>query len=289
MENNMRHECHSCHIKTIEKLIMKFKPDAETEEKLRLSIHKLLTDNSELGNPELATQIHRIAKKYLDNTNLYAEEKLQANEILLNSYSDWEALVNESDKPFFTAVKLAVIGNIIDYGSHSVSTDIWQQIDSFLDKELTINMTEKLRCEIEKADRILYLGDNCGEIVFDKLLIQTMNHPNITFAVRGKPVINDATLEDAHQVGIDKLCKIISNGTDAPSTLLELSSSEFVKEYENADLIISKGQGNFEGLMGKNHVNTFFMLIAKCDPIANLLNVNKNDMVVTKLSSTLSL
>jgi uncharacterized protein with ATP-grasp and redox domains len=289
MEANMRHECHSCHIKTIEKLIMKFKPDAETEEKLRASIHKLLTDNSELGNPELATQIHRIAKKYLDNTNLYAEEKLQANEALLNSYSDWESLVNESDNPFFTAVKLAVIGNIIDYGAHSVSTNIRQQIDSFLDKELTINMTEKLRCEIEKAERILYLGDNCGEIVFDKLLIQTINHPNITFAVRGKPVINDATLEDVHQVGIDKLCKVISNGTDAPSTLLELSSSEFVKEYQNADLIISKGQGNFEGLMDKNHENTFFMLIAKCEPIANLLNVNENDMVVTKLSSSLTL
>lgn len=147
-----------------------------------------------------------------------------------------------------------------------------------------INMTEKLHSEIIKAERVLYLGDNCGEIVFDKLLIETINHPNITFAVRGKPVINDPTLEDAGQVGMDKVCKIISNGADAPSTLLELSSAEFVEEYQNADLIISKGQGNFEGLMEDSHPNIIFLLIAKCSPIADLLRVEKNDMVVTQLS-----
>jgi hypothetical protein len=128
----------------------------------------------------------------------------------------------------------------------------------------------------------LYLGDNCGEIVFDKLFIETMDHPNVTFAVRGNPVINDATLEDAAQVGLDNVCRVISNGFDAPSTLLEFCSDEFAEAYNNADLVISKGQGNFEGLMESRHPNEFFLLIAKCWPIANLLGVGKNDMVVLK-------
>ena len=285
----MRHECYFCHIKTIEKLIEKFKPDAKTAESFISAVHKMLADNWALENPQLATEIQRVAKHYLSDTNLYSEEKLAANSLLLEDYSHWKQLVNESDSPFSTAVKLAVIGNIIDYGAHSVSDDISQQIDSFLQKDLAINMVEKLQNEIKKAKHILYLGDNCGEIVFDKLLIETIDNPNVIFAVRGKPVINDATLMDACQVGMDKVCKVISNGFDAPSTLLEFSSAEFIKEYQRADLIISKGQGNFEGLMNDSHANIFFMLIAKCDPIADLLNVNKNDMVVTQISSKLTL
>ena len=279
----MRYECYFCHIKTIEKLIKKFKPDARIAENFIFSVHKLLADNRKMPNTRLATKIHRIAKKHLRNTNLYAEEKLMANEMLLKKYSYWKSLVSKSDNPFFTAVKLSVIGNIIDYGAHSLSGDILAQIESFFQKDLKIDMIKNLENEIFKAKKILFLGDNCGEIVFDKLLIETMNHPNITFAVRGKPIINDVTIEDAKQIEMDKVCSVISSGADAPSTLLDLSSGDFIKEFNDADLIISKGQGNFEGLMEESgHPNIFFLLIAKCDPIAELLGVNKNDMVVKK-------
>ncbi|MDD4273780.1 MAG: ARMT1-like domain-containing protein [Desulfobacter postgatei] len=278
----MRHECYFCHIRTIENLIKKFKPDEKIAENFIFAVHKFIESNRELSNPQLATEIHRIAKIHLGNTNLYAEEKLKANKILLKEYSYWETIVNESENPFCTAAKLSVIGNIIDYGAQSVDDDISGQIESFFHKNLKIDMTVELKNEISKAQNILYLGDNCGEIVFDKLFIETMKHPNITFAVRGNPVINDVTLEDANQVGIDKVCRVISNGFDAPSTLIDFCSDEFAEEYKNADLIISKGQGNFEGLMESCHSNQFFLLIAKCHPIANLLGVDKNDMVVAR-------
>ena len=281
----MRHECYFCHIRTIEKLIDKFKPDEKIAENFIFAVHKLIESKRELSNPKLATEIHRIAKIHLGNTNLYAEEKLKANDILLTEYSHWEAIINESENPFFTAAKLCVIGNIIDYGAQSVDDDISGQIESFFHKNLKIDMSGELKNEISKAKNILYLGDNCGEVVFDKLFIETMKHPNITFAVRGKPVINDVTFEDAYQVGIDKVCRVISNGFDAPSTLIECCSEEFAEEYNNADLVISKGQGNFEGLMDSCHPNIFFLLIAKCCPIANLLGVDKNDMVVAKSAS----
>jgi hypothetical protein len=278
----MRHECYFCHIRTIEKLIDKFKPDENTAQEFILSVHKLIEANWDLSNPQTATEIHRMAKDHLHNTNLYAEEKLKANDLLLKEYPHWQAIVNESQNPFSTAAKLSVIGNIIDYGAQSVKDDLSGQINSFFQKNLKIDMTHALNAEIDKAENILYLGDNCGEIVFDRLFIETMNHPNVTFAVRGKPVINDATLEDAAQVGLDKVCKVISNGFDAPSTLLDFCSDEFAEVYNNADLVISKGQGNFEGLMESRHPNEFFLLIAKCLPIANLLGVSKNDMVVLK-------
>lgn len=281
----MRHECYFCHIRTIEKLIDKFKPDEKVAENFILSIQQLIESNWNLSNPELATEIHRIAKIHLSNTNLYAEEKLKANDILLKKYSYWETIINESENPFFTAAKLSVIGNIIDYGAQSVNDDISAQIESFFRKNLKIDMTPELKNEISNAENILYLGDNCGEIVFDKLFIETMKHQNITFAVRGKPIINDVTHEDANQVGIDKVCRVISNGFDAPSTLIEFCSDEFAEEYNNADLIISKGQGNFEGLMESSHPNQFFLLIAKCYPIADLLDVDKNDMVVSTYRS----
>jgi hypothetical protein len=278
----MRQECYFCHIRTIEKLIDKFKPEEDVAQDFIVSVHKLIESNWDLSNPQMATEIHRMAKGHLCNTNLYAEEKLKANDILLKEYSYWETIVNESENPFFTAAKLSVIGNIIDYGAQSVKDDISDQINFFFHQDLKLDMTQELKNEINNAENILYLGDNCGEIVFDKLFIETMDHPNVTFAVRGNPVINDATLEDAAQVGLDNVCRVISNGFDAPSTLLEFCSDEFAEAYNNADLVISKGQGNFEGLMESRHPNEFFLLIAKCWPIANLLGVGKNDMVVLK-------
>lgn len=276
----MRYECYFCHIKTIEKLIEKFQPEPPVVEEFIFKIHALLAENRDTANPYLATDIHRIASKYLNNDNLYQSEKHHANEVLLNEYAYWKKLVLESSNPFHTAAKLAVVGNIIDYGAHKVAGDISKQIKACAEETLKINQTDELQKEISKADSILYLGDNAGEIVFDKLFIETINHPDITFAVRGKHVINDVTYEDAYQLGLDSYCRIISNGYDAPSTLLEFCSDEFIQVFDNADLIISKGQGNFEGLLDSRHSNIFFMLMAKCKPMAELLGVDPGDMVV---------
>lgn len=275
----MKQECYFCHIKTIQSLLNKFKPEPPVAESFIFSIHKLIANNWDTINPELATEIHRIASKELNNDNLYLEEKTSANSMLYQNREYWEGVINDND-PFFTAAKLAVVGNIIDYGAHSLSDDIASQINSLFAKPLKLNETEKLKQQVQKAKSILYLGDNAGEIFFDSLFIKQINHPNLTYVVRGKPVINDVTIDDAKQVGLDKLCKIITNGYDAPSTLLEYCSNEFLEAYKNADLIISKGQGNFEGLMNAKHPNTFFMLIAKCDPMAQMLGVQKNDMII---------
>ena len=278
----MRQECYFCINKTVEKLIQKFNPSAEIAEEFVFSVNKLLGNEWDTTNPYLATKIHRLAREKLNIHDLYREEKFQANQLLLEHYYEWKSLVATSQNPFQMAAKLAVIGNIIDYGAHSVNEDILTQIKSLTSNELAVDNTSELFDRIKSADSILYLGDNAGEIVFDKLFIETMAHPNVTFAVRGHPVINDITMDDVKQVGIDKLCKIITNGYDAPSTLLEHCSDEFMQAFNSADLIISKGQGNFEGLMNEKRDNLFFMLMAKCNPIATMLGVKKGDMLVRK-------
>lgn len=281
----MKVDCYFCHIKTIQKLIEKFKPENDLAEDFVFAVHEFLYANRDMINPQLARCIHRIAKEKLKVNDLYAKEKYSTNMSLLRDYSLWQSYIDISSNPLFTATKLAVVGNIIDYGAHSLDGDLTKQINSLLSNSLKINQTEELKQAIKKANSILYIGDNAGEIIFDKLFIETINHPNVTFATRGYPVINDVTIEDAELVGVDKICKVISNGFDAPSTLLEFCSDEFMETYTNADLIISKGQGNFEGLMNENHPNTFFLLIAKCMPVAELLKCNKYDMVVTKFNA----
>jgi uncharacterized protein with ATP-grasp and redox domains len=232
------------------------------------------------ANPVIATGIHRLARDILNRQELYKEEKHKANELLLGMYDVWSGMVAESEDPLFTAAKLAVIGNVLDYGAHSIESDIISQINTLSDNDLAKDESGELFKRIGSAGSILYLGDNAGEIVFDRLFIETSGHSNVTYVVRGEPVINDVTMEDAQQCGMDKVCRVISNGYDAPSTLPPYCSDEFTEQYNTADLIIAKGQGNLEGLMNSDHENLFFLLMAKCKPIAELVGVHVGDMVV---------
>ncbi|MFC2138584.1 DUF89 domain-containing protein [Bacteroidota bacterium] len=278
----MRDTCYFCHNKTVENLINKHQPHPDLAEQFLLSINNFLNENWDQANPYLATGIYRIARNTLNQQELFKEEKYYVNALLINLYNVWKEMINKADNSFHLAAKLAVIGNIIDYGAHCVENDILNQINNLLNKEIAIDESNELYKKVITAKSILYLGDNAGEIVFDKLFIEYLNHPNITFAVRGKPVINDVTYVDAQQVGIDKYCKVMSNGYDAPSTLLEHCSEEFNQAFNKSDIVISKGQGNYEGLMVSKKEGLFFMLMAKCDPMAELLGVKKGDLVIAQ-------
>lgn len=197
----------------------------------------------------------------------------------LELYSQWKPRVINSDDPFRLALRLAIAGNIMDYGA-STSFDIHKTIDRVVSSKFAIDQSELLRAKLQKASKVLYLGDNAGEIVFDRLFIEVIMHGDIKFVVKGEPVLNDVTIDDAVQVGMHYAADVISNGYDAPSTILNRCSSEFLKEYNSADIIISKGQGNLEGLLSENDPRIFFLLMVKCDLIAEILGVNKGDFVV---------
>lgn len=278
----MNTECLICQAKTVKHIVAKFKPEQKVAEEFTSKAGYIIGNSESLSAPYIALLLHRLAKKTFETENLYADEKKEANELLYSQFSYWKSLVNKSEQSLHLAAKLAVIGNIIDYGAHSVPDDIIADIKELLKHEFALDERHKMFKAIKNAKSVLYLGDNAGEIVFDKLFIETLNHPNLTFVVRDQPIINDVTLQDANSVQMQDVCTVISNGHDAPSTLLENCSENLQVLFKNADVVISKGQGNLEGLLNEKRENLFFMLMAKCDLMANKLGVNKRDLVITE-------
>ncbi|MDC1106693.1 ARMT1-like domain-containing protein [Prolixibacteraceae bacterium] len=274
--------CQQCHNRSVEKLIQKFSLDHQRAEILRQRVQSYLESTTGIPNPIRAQYIHRTSRQILKQADPFYIEKRDANQLLMSQYNYWRNYIDQSEKPLFTAIKLAIIGNIIDYGAHRANKDVVGLIEPFLDHSLVTSQLDLFVNSVQSATRILYLGDNAGEIFFDRLLIETIGPQKIIYVTRGEAVINDVTKVDAEAIGITELCPVIDNGSDAPSTILSDCSDMFLNHYHFADMIISKGQGNFEGLINENHPNTYFLLIAKCKPIAKLLGVEVDEMVLKK-------
>ena len=233
--------------------------------------------------PEIAQRVYRIVADITGNRDPCYEAKQQANQLALSLYPRLKKVVADSDDPLLVACKLAVAGNSIDLGPpQSNYGDLNSIVELALVSPLGINDYEKFRKSIGESSHILYLGDNAGEIVFDRMLIEELRQLNdfdIDFVVREKPIINDATSDDALAVGLDKVARIVSSGSDAPATILSQCSPQMLRLYHSADVIIAKGQGNYESLDGELK-NIFFFLKAKCPVIAKLLGVNVGDAIL---------
>lgn len=231
-----------------------------------------------LSTPEIQRNLFHRLSEYTGIIDMYADEKRESNKKALALYENWQPKVKASNDPFILALRLAIAGNIMDYGAN-ISFDIDATIDRVLTADFAIDHSKNLRKAVEKANKILYLGNNAGEIVFDKLFIEQFDK-KVIFAVKSGPVLNDVIYEDARKIGMDQVSEIISNGFDAPSTILHKCSNEFIKVYDEADLIISKGQGNFEGLIYEKDPRLFFLLMVKCDVIADHIGAPKNSFIV---------
>ncbi|MFH1282062.1 MAG: ARMT1-like domain-containing protein [bacterium] len=233
--------------------------------------------------PEMGRILYKVVKKFSKNEDPFKKVKLHSNELALEMYDDLKQTVRHSGNSLLKAVELAIVGNSIDYGAQR-HFDVEKEIKKIIRKEFDFNIKKRkspfnyveLKNALSKAERILYIGDNAGEIVFDRILIEEIlklyskNIKEITFSVRGGPIINDVLIEDAYQCGISKNVKIVSNGTDAPGIVLPLCSKSFLKVYKEADLIISKGQGNFESLPD-NDKRIFFLFRIKCPVVSKEL------------------
>jgi len=276
------YRCFFCFAKAFERMIEKENFLPEEKKRFANDMFGLFNDvKYDFSIPMVSRELHVLLKKYSNNSDPYKKEKKQSNDLVMEMYPELKDIVFQSDNHFNTALRLAISGNIIDFGI-SNTFDLHSTIDKVLNSDFAIDDSIHLKQALSEAKTVLYLGDNCGEIVFDKLFIETMMHPNLIYAVRGVPVINDVTLEDAKYVGMDLDADVISNGYDAPSTLLEHCSSEFLEVFNRADVIISKGQGNLEGLLGKTSKDVYYLLMVKCEVIADVLGVKKGDFVVKK-------
>lgn len=186
-------------------------------------------------------------------------------------------IINNSENKLLTAVKIAIAGNIIDFGVNNVF-NINDDLENIIQQDFAINDFDKFAEEISKAKKILYIGDNAGESVFDKLLIEQINKPTI-YATREVPVINDVIIPDAIDSGLSEVAEIISSGSPAPGAILHMCNNQFIDIYKSADVVISKGQGNYEGLSDEKR-SIFFLLKAKCHVIANDIGAKTGDIVL---------
>jgi len=229
--------------------------------------------------PFMAQRIHRIVRQMTGNNDPYRNIKDRFNYFALELYPKLKEQIERSRDPLDMAIRLAIAGNIIDSGvNHNINeTQVNNAIEHALTAPLAGDLEEFLEAVSEAKD-ILYLADNAGEIVFDRLLIEQMPLEKITLVVKGSPVINDACLVDAQVTGVADLVKVIDNGSDVPGTILAECSEGFKRRFENADLIIAKGQGNYETLSDVKK-DIFFVLKAKCPVIAHHIGCEVGSLV----------
>jgi uncharacterized protein with ATP-grasp and redox domains len=278
-------DCVPCIIEQTIKAARDLTQDLSKQEILVQNVLKTLSNISyNQSPPYLGKEVHRVIRMILDNPDPYLKLKRDFNRLGKELYPSLRERVNHSADRFADAVKLAIAGNIIDFGPQH-PFELMETIDKVLLTKPVIDYTEDLKNDIELASTILYLGDNAGETFFDRILIEEFPRVEIYYAVRGSPVINDAMSEDAYFAGLDQVTNVISNGSDAPGTILEDCSEEFKNIFARADLVIAKGHGNYETLNDVKGKKLYFLLMVKCTIIARDLGCSMGDFVVKKVEN----
>ncbi len=232
----------------------------------------------------IAQRIHRLIRQETGQVDPYRALKDRMNRIALELLPDLAERAKSHPRPREAVTRLAIAGNLLDAGAKSrlAPEDLAERLKTIWDMPLVGNVNDLFHAA-DKAERILYLADNAGEIVFDRLLVESLPKEKITLAVRGTPVINDATMDDAATAGLCNLVQVIANGSDAPGTLVEECSEEFRDLFDHADLIIAKGQGNYETLSEAGN-QIFFLLSVKCPLIAADIGAPVGALVVNHRS-----
>jgi uncharacterized protein with ATP-grasp and redox domains len=227
------------------------------------------------------TFIHRKIRELLGK-DPFMEIKSEYNQIAIGLYPTLKKIVQESADPLWTSSRLAVAGNVIDFGIFT-SVDIEGTIVRALNSSFAVDDYQSFKTSIDGAGGILYLLDNAGEIVFDRILIETLISlgVKVTAVAKGAAVINDCTLSDVAEAGLNEVCEVIDNGSDAVGTILEWTSPDFRERYSHSRFIISKGQGNFETLRDSEKT-IFYLFQSKCEVVSKELGLSLGSMILKK-------
>lgn len=277
-------DCVPCGIRQVLDSVRMISSDEVMHERvLREALGLWHTMDMRESPPAMAQKVHRIVRELSGVVDPYLAVKDKYNRLAMELYADLQQTVAGSADPFETAVRLAIAGNIIDFGVNSTvdESEVEQTVACSLTDPLDTDALQELKEAVAAAERILYLGDNAGEIVFDRLLVEQMPLEKVTFVVRGSPILNDALMADAEEAGLTDLVEVIDNGSDAPGTILEACSKAFQRRFARADLILAKGQGNFETLSDSTQ-DIFFLLRAKCSVLARHLNCELGRLILMR-------
>jgi damage-control phosphatase, subfamily I len=288
-------DCVPCNINAALKAIRELNTTESVAKELFVEIMKIPSlrglDWSITGS-QLVEQVFRKITAAYDAPDPFRRRKDRQNQSCLKLYPWLKSLVAESEDPLFTAVNLAISGNSMDPMGYLSSEEVEQSIRGSLEHPVCRNTFLDLKNKLEQSSLVIYLGDNCGEIVFDKLLIETIKAKydiEVAFVVRSIPALNDATLREAQLIGMDHVATIMENGIDGPlpGTILSRCSEQLQTLWSRADLVISKGGGNFDSLDEEENVTTpiYYMLICKCIPYQDYFGIPLSRPVLSKVSS----
>lgn len=247
---------------------------------LEMVLHELIGIISVDTMPvEMGDRIHRLVREQTGNVDPYRAVKARDTAAALEMYPQLKEIIAAAEDPRAVGARLAIAGNIIDFGV-GLEYDLWDTVTRVLAQPFAIDDSAALRAALDAADWLLYIGDNAGETVFDRLFIETLHMP-VIYAVKDIPVLNDATREDALAAGLGEVAEVVSSGCEAPGTLLARCSDEFKARYAAAPLIIAKGQGNYEGLSTAPGP-LFFLLQTKCPVLARDVGTQVGDIVLKR-------
>ncbi len=261
-------QCVPCLINQGLNAVRDLKLGKEAEKEIALRVVKMLSEFESLDKSPAyyAYLVQRIVKDVSGSEDPFAEKKRLANRVALKILPDLES--KEVEDKLAYALKISAVGNYIDFAIRG-DMEIEEDIKRLLESDFVVCDYEVLRNRLDKAKSVLIVGDNAGEIAFDKYLIKVLKGmgKEVFYGVKGKPILNDATYEDAVEVSMTDLCKVIDNGSDKVGTWLEDCSKEFLEVFYGVDVVVSKGQANYETLSSAER-EIFFLLVAKCDPIS---------------------
>ena len=283
---NLNLDCILCNIKQVLTVTDLLELDSANKEIImRNVLGYLQSTDYKRSNPEVIRGTWDIITNHIKDKNPYREIKSYYNTELSNITGKIRGLINQSSDKFDTALKIAITANLIDFAANHTfdETMLLKKITTASEQHLSIDDSKELYEKLKVAGTLLYLGDNCGEIVLDKIFIEYIKEisPNIKvyFGVRGEPIVNDVTIDDANMVQMQEVAEVISNGDGSLGTVIERTSTTFRDVFYQADVIIAKGQGNFESLSEIDRGNIFFLFMAKCEAVASFLNILKLSIV----------
>lgn len=262
--------------------------DEATQSKIVETSMKILLDAGlDAPAPFTGTLVHRAVREFTGDPDPYLAEKKRYNALALERLDDVRRWLASSNNPRETILKLAIAGNSIDFALENVSVEqVDAAIRNAVDGPLN-GSADAFYDAVQAADSILYLADNAGEIVYDKLLVESLVNDfkkSVTVVTRGAPILNDALLEDAREVGLDAVARVIGNGGDGLGTIFDLTSDEFRREFAQADLVVAKGLANFESLSDPSQKlvpkKIAFLFKAKCKFIAASVGAKLGDLIV---------
>ncbi len=229
--------------------------------------------------PEIGARVHELVRQMVGSDDPYLSVKREATDKALGMVADLQQIIDDSDDPFLTALRISIAGNIMDFGPNP-AYDLWGVVMRVLKQAPALDETQALRESLDHVDSVLFIADNAGETVFDRLFIEQIPKP-VTYAVRGGPVINDATVEDAIRADIDKVAEIIDTGVRFPGVVLSESSPEFQERFKSAPLILAKGMGNYETLSDVT-APIYFLFQVKCPIVGKDVGAGVGDIIISR-------